>query len=170
MAADLLTYAEWIQATGRDAARVDADLQAKAEWAITVASDAIRQYTDRDLTLNTDAVQGPRTFRYLGHGVLEIDDCTDIQQVEVASTPWSPASRVLDSTEWIAASSSSNLPVIDYLELLTNLPLAGSPEMGFQRNVDRYGWRPHPVEITVTATWGWPIIPAGVKQAAVWTV
>jgi hypothetical protein len=60
--------------------------------------------------------------------------------------------------------------VQNYLELWTNLPFAASPAMGFKWNADRYGYRPHPIELDVTAVWGWPSIPADIQMATVWVV
>lgn len=67
-------------------------------------------------------------------------------------------------------------PVYTYLELYGVGPTGGmvSPEMGFNRNLDVY-YREHrqpsaPTIIKVTALWGWPVVPAAVKQALVWTI
>jgi hypothetical protein len=172
MASDLLTLNDFLAASGQT--NLDASETSRAQWAIGTASAAIRQYLDRDLTLNSDAVQAPRTFRYYGHRMLEIDDCTDIQTVATAVTPWTPSTRTLDAREWIAGQSSANLPVKDCLELLTILPFGMNPAMGFQWNEDvyaaQYGVRSRPLELTVTATWGWAAIPQDIKQAAVWVI
>lgn len=175
MASNLLTLSDYLAASGQASTDLDAPETARANWAIGVASTAIRQYLDRDLTLTADADQSPRTFRYYGHRMLEIDDCSDIQSVATAITPWSPQSRILDAAEWLAGSSSANLPVKDYLELWTILPFGGNPAMGFKWNQDmlvrEYGTRARPLELVVTATWGWPEpIPNDIKQAAVWVM
>lgn len=171
MASDLLTLDEFCARTGRDPNKLPPLDAAKFPPLISAASAAVRNYVDRDLTLQADADQSPRTFRYYGHGMVEIDDCTSISQVATAVTAWSPASRILDPSEYIAGATSSNLPVMDYIELWTNLPMiAASPAMGFTWNADRYGYRPHPVMVTVTANWGWATIPEDIKMATVWTV
>lgn len=169
MARDLLTYGEYLARAGKAAADVDQTEAARIQAAISDASQAVRQYVDRDLTLNIDSVQGDRTFRWLGHNTIDIDDATTINSISLASTPWSPFSRTLDVSEWVQPLPEPNLPVIDYVELWTNLPFGSSPEMGFKWNQDRYGWRPHPIELTVNAVWGWPLIPGDVKMAVVWT-
>lgn len=170
MAADLLTYNEFLAADGKATGDVDSTEASRIQFAITGASQAVRQYLDRDLTLNTDSVQGARTFRYWGHGTVDIDDCTSVTQVAFTSTPWQPFTRVLDVSEWVQPIPSRNLPVSDFLELWTNLPFAASPEMGFKWNADRYGYRPHPIELDITAVWGWPSIPQDIKMATVWVV
>lgn len=171
MASDLLTAAEFYTRTGRDPNALSPQDAARFPALITAASIAVRNFVDRDLTLAADADQSPRTFRYYGRGMVEIDDCTAITQVATSVTAWSPASRLLDPSEYIAGATSSNLPVLDYIELWTNLPMvAASPAMGFTWNADRYGYRPHPVLLTVTANWGWAAIPEDVKMAVVWTV
>jgi hypothetical protein len=66
-------------------------------------------------------------------------------------------------------------PVYTHLELY-GVGRTGhvSPEMGFNRNLDVY-FREHrmatmPTIIKVVATWGWPVVPVDVKQAAIWTI
>lgn len=166
MARDIVTLQEYLVATG--GGTPDADEQAQLEWAITSASQVIRNYLDRDVVLQADATPGSRTFRYTGGNVVEIDDATAITSVATSITPWSPSSRTLDPSEYIASPSSANLPVIDSIELWTNLPFAQDPAMGFKWNQDRYGWLPHPQELDVVATWGWPTIPTDIKQAVIW--
>lgn len=168
MAADLLTFQEFLDRAGRDSTDLDVAETARAHAAIAGASSAIRAYVDRDLTLNADAVQGARTFRYYGHTLLEIDDCKSVTSVSTASTPWQPFTRVLSLTEYIPG--PFNAPVLTYIELHTILPFGNSPEMGFMWNADRYGFIPRPIEISVDAVWGWPAIPEDIKWAAVWVV
>ena len=168
MASDLITVDEYKKATGQSSQTLSQDDADQLAWAITSASRVIRNYLDRDLTLAADASPGARTFRYTGGNVLEIDDATAITSVATTITPWSPATRTLDPSEWVAAATTANLPVFDAVELWTNLPFAQSPAMGFQWNEDRYGWRPHPLSLDVTATWGWPEFPQDIKQAAIW--
>ncbi len=168
MAADLLTISDYYAALGRDASELDADERARAQWSITAASNVIRGYCDRDLTLNTDAIQGSRSFRYYGHELLEVDDCTSVSQVSIASTPWAPVTRILDPSEWL--SGPYNATIQTYIEMQTRLPFPASPEMGFKWNADRYGYRPHPSILSVTAVWGWPDIPWDIKQATIWVI
>lgn len=170
MARDLLTYDEFLAFDGRAPGDVNEQEAARLTIAISAASNAVRQFVDRDLTLSVDAVQGDRTFRWLGHDSIDIDDATQVTQVALSSTPWQPFTRVLDVSEWITPTPEYNLPVFDSLELWTNLPFGSSPEMGFKWNQDRYGYRPHPIILSVTAVWGWPVIPEDIKMATVWTV
>lgn len=165
MATDLITSTQFANAVGNDPTSLDPVDLAKIRWAIAAASDAIRSYTDRDFTLTTDAIQGTRTYRYYGHDVLEIDDAESVTQVQTGPGPWTPYTRILDPTEWIAGPYGSLIQ--NYIELWTVLPYAASPEMGFKNNADYYGFRPHPMTLVVTAVWGWPAIPPAVQQAAV---
>jgi hypothetical protein len=42
--------------------------------------------------------------------------------------------------------------------------------MGFTRNLDRLWWKyKSHHRVTVTGRFGWPTVPADVKQAAIWT-
>jgi len=165
--ADLLTFTEYLHAVGKSPSELDDQEATRIEGAIATASDAVRKFTDRQLMLNADAVQGTREFRYLGHGSLEIDDCTTINTISTKAQSFA-SSRTLDPTEWYAFNEV--LPVIDYVEFFTRFAATGlSPEMGFQRNLDNYPFVPYPTVLVVNAVWGWPSIPPAVKQAAVWT-
>jgi hypothetical protein len=143
----------------------------RISWAISTASEAVRVFLDRDVTLASNATPGPRQFRYDGHGSLDVDDFTAINSVSLTPNAYSGATRTFQPYEYIAmASSSVLLPVMDTIEMWTALPFADSPAMGFQWNADRLGFRPQPVLITVDAVWGWPSIPQSIKQATIWTM
>jgi hypothetical protein len=165
MATDLITLDEYLAATGQDLPSLDPDTEAKFSWSISVVSEAIRSYCDRDFTLSQDAVQGTRNFRYRGHNQLEIDDCSVVNSVAVAPNNWS-AGRTLDSSEWIA--DDMDAEVFSWLEVFSIfLWSGGSPVMGFKNNLDQYPARFYPTILTVNAVWGWTQIPLQVKQAAV---
>jgi hypothetical protein len=171
MASDLITLAEYGTRTATDLSSLDATQTAQIEAAITTASSLIRSYLDRDVRLASEEVAGEvRTFNYTGGNVLEIDDATSVISVATSITPWSPASRTLDATEWTPEATTPNVPVFDAIELWTNLPFVQSPSMGFKWNEDTIGWRAHPVKLDVSANWGWASIPDDIKQAAVWQV
>lgn len=164
MLPDLITTDEYLTATGISVGDADVD---QIAWAISVASQTIRDYTDRDFVLTADAVSGTRNFVYQGNNELEIDDAVAVTQVAIAPTTFDTG-RTLDPTEWYAVVNKDG--VIDHIELYTLFGARGrySPEMGFTRNLDTLPIIDYPVTLTITATWGWPEIPRNVKQAAVW--
>lgn len=155
----LITLEQLKHALGIDL--TDTSRDARLSQAIDNASAAIETYTDRDFA--TTEVVETRTFSYDGSGVLDIDDC------EAGSiTAVSIDGVAQNSTAWMAQ-PDRRTPVHYWLQLT---PYGGiSPEMGFTYNLDTlYGktrWRPRVV--TVTARWGWPVVPADVQQAALWT-
>lgn len=170
MAADLITPADYYALTNTPTP--DTGTTAEVAAAITGASNAIRMYTDRDFTLEADASQIPRTFKYVG-GYLEIDDCQSVTSVSIAVTPWNTVGRMLDPTEWDSGASNRQLDVLDYIELMVRTYRGGSPAMGFQWNADQYGYgygytNYGPPSYTVDAVWGWPSIPDEIKYAMVW--
>jgi hypothetical protein len=57
-----------------------------------------------------------------------------------------------------------------YYLVIATVRLPASPEMGFERNLDTLGFLPKLPTINITASWGWPVIPADVKLAAAITV
>jgi hypothetical protein len=57
-----------------------------------------------------------------------------------------------------------------YYLLILGGPYGGSPEMGFERNLDTIGLRPRSPVLSVTATWGWTAVPEDVKLATAWTI
>jgi hypothetical protein len=132
--------------------------------AIAAASAAVRAWTDRNFEAATGTAT-TRTFEYDGSGVLEIDDCTSVTGVAV--TVPNGVDRSLTPVEFSPRPFEG--PIFDYI---TMSPSWGqiSREMGFTRNLDRYegplGYQP---TIKVTATWGWPEIPADVRRAVIWT-
>lgn len=168
MATDLITLNDYLDATGQNVVDLDPDTTNQLTWAITVASNTVRKYCDRDFTLNADAVQGTRNFRYRGDNMLEIDDASAVNSVAITANQWSPG-RTLDASEWIA--DDMNAEVLSYLEIYSIAPWgSGSPQMGFKSNLDQYPMRFYPTVMTVNAVWGWPEIPSDVQHALVITV
>jgi hypothetical protein len=134
--------------------------QDKYEQAIEDASAAIRAYTDRDFATADETET--RDYRYGGDGFLEVDDIRagSITEVRIDNAPLGSGTYLAEPT---------NGPVYTWLELPAR---AHSPEMGFTRNEDKYVERfgRAPAVVSVTATFGWPEVPADVRRAALWTV
>lgn len=172
MAADLLTLNEYLDFTGQLMADQDAQDLAQIQAIISSASVSVRNYCDRRFELSADASQTPRSFRYTGGVLLDIDDATVVNTVSLAANQFQTG-RVLDTSEWFATAVENPDGIMDNLELYTIISPwsgAGSPEMGFKNNLDNYGAVPYPVLITVNAVWGWPEIPSNVKMAVVLAV
>jgi hypothetical protein len=149
----LLTVAEYRIATNTDES--DDDM---LDFACTAASQAILNYTDRDF--GSAAVTEDRDYLYDGKGFLEIDDCTAVNSVVVASTT-------------LAANTYYAMPYTGTIKTWLELPPQRlvSGEMGFTYNLDVYlqqrGFQT--LEVTVNADWGYTPVPEDVKMAVVWT-
>lgn len=155
--ADLVTLPEVKTALGLQNTAKDAQIT----QAIPVATQAIRNYVDRDFETPVSG-SATRTFYYDGSGVLEIDDAQTITEVTLDGVP-------LTADEY-SAEPAGGVP-FSWL-FLPERNLSINPEMGFTRNLDVLWWKTlgKPQVVAVTGTWGWPEIPADVKQAAIWTV
>jgi len=153
---DLITLQSLKDAIGIPA--VDTGRDVRLTQAIKNASSAIRTYTDRDFA--TALVTETRNFLYDGSGTLEIDDCaaSSITAVTVAGTS-------ISSSQYIAQPDRRS-PV--HYWLLINGVNGVSPAMGFTYGLDTYDFN-QPVTVTVTASWGWPVVPDDVQQAAIYT-
>lgn len=166
---DLLTLDELKVALNIDP--TDNRLDTLQAQAITDASRAIMNFTERDF--GSPAVTETRDFEYDGSGYLEIDDAdsvTDIAMKVVGSDP-----LPVDATTWAAMPTrSAHSPVYFYVILPEVVNRGVSPAMGFTRNLDQWaaehGMPQLPTLMSVTGTWGWPIVPEDVKRAAIWTV
>lgn len=169
MASDLITRTEYLAFTDQAVGDFDAPGLAQLDAVITAASDGIRQYANRKLSLTTEESQTPRIFRYYGGNSMDIDDCQSVTSVASVVTPANPVVRTLDASEWFAL-PDGDLPMVDFIEFWSPFIGRGSPEMGFRNNLDTLPYVPYPVMFTVDAVWGWPSIPQYVKQAAAWTV
>lgn len=136
-----------------DAANDDAH-----QAALTAAEVAVLNWTDRDF--DSDPVTEDRTYWYNGGGVLEIDDAS-----AVSACSFSPWEARRDGPVAVTAYSWLRLPSLDTRNV--------SGEMGFTRNLDLFIQRltgRDDIEVTVTATWGWPgDVPADVIRATIWT-
>jgi hypothetical protein len=167
--ADLVTLDEVKTALGIDPTdnRQDSSINA----AIADASLAIRNYTERNF--GTAQVTEERIFEYDGSGYLDIDDADAITAVAIMVPNASDV--VLNVDEWTAMPVRRiDSPVFTYIIIPKVYPNTASAEMGFTRNYDTYV-REHgnpvlPTLVRVTGTWGWPVVPADVKRATIWTI
>lgn len=161
----ILTLAEYkslMGVTGTDAPR-----DARVTALLDAASQAVSAFAGRDFEAAPGGAK-PRQFLYDGSGLLEIDDCTAITSVSILLPGVDPVS--VGPTEYRAMPTSG---VVRYYLVLGGgaSGYITSPEMGFERNLDRY----EPLTATgtlvqVTAKWGWPSVPEAVKLAAALTI
>lgn len=173
--ADLVTLERLKIALGIPEPAVEHQDDAKNNAALASASAIIRTFTDRSFEVSAQgSVATPRQFEYDGSGYLDIDDAQTITGVSaVYGGTTLPQSRILGTDEWLAR--PFNKPVKFWLQLPESYYAYGSPEMGFERNLDTYyqygGVRGYgyPTIIEVTAVWGWPSIPEDIQQAVIWT-
>lgn len=163
--ADLLTLSQYVHYAGIDSSEAQPEELAQYSAVIPAASKIVRQYCDRDFTLTTDeTVANPRTYRFYGHNILEIDDCQSINSVSTIALPSQPwiTARTLDPSEYFPMPVGD--PVLTYIELWTIFRLV-SPAMGFRNNLDTIGHLPVPIMLSVDAVWGWEQIPVDVQHA-----
>lgn len=162
--ADLIDLATYKALMAVDPTDTRDDVQVAA--LLPGVSRAIRTYTGRQFDV-TNSVATARSFQYDGSGFLDIDDCT---MVTLVSTDAGVPGQSWDLTtyEWTAMPQGGT--EVFYYLLIHGGPMGGSPEMGFERNLDTMVLRPKSPLITVTATWGWPAIPEDVKLATAITV
>lgn len=141
----------------------DTSRDAQFQQAITVASVAIRSFTQRNIGGAT--VTETRTYNYDGQGWLTIDDATAVASVTLDGTALVP------DVDFILGPDRQVVPdaplIFEWLELVPYQ--FQSPEMGFMRNLDRLWWRIKRVyKVAVTADFGWAgAVPADVQQAAI---
>lgn len=138
--------------------------------AITAASVAIRNFTERQF--GSPLVTETREFDYDNSGYLDIDDAAAVTGIQVV-VPHGD-NLVIDADMWRALPHRRvDAPVYTYVKIPTRVGQF-SPAMGFTRNLDTYvtdhGLSDLPDLVQVTGTWGWPEVPADVKQAAYWTI
>lgn len=124
------------------------------------ATQAILNYTGRQFLSN--AGTETRYFPYDGTGTLFIDDATSIASVRLEG-------RLLSPSEWLTG--PHNEPVVWWLDLPTFYDRRqGRDVMGFTHNGDKIDrLLPSTIMVEVVGDWGWPYVPADVKQAAIWT-
>lgn len=167
MAADLITLDRLLDALNKITADMEPQEIDKFESSIRAASAAVRAYTDRDFTLNTSGVATARTFEYDDSGYIDIDDAQAVTGVMV-TFPQGGFPVTLTTNQWSAY--PYNGPIYDNIIMYSPTYYAGSKEMGFTYNLDRYeGPVGPPPVVEVTAIWGWLEIPEDVQQATVWT-
>jgi len=166
MAADLIDLTEYKELLGLDPQVDPSDGQVTA--LLPAASRSIRKFTDRNFEVA--GTPAARTFQYEEEGFLDIDDCTAVTAV-TTDLGYTGQTYTLDPTEYTPMpyrESPDDDPY--YYMIVGSRRLPTSPEMGFERNLDRIGFLPMLPTITVTATWGWHVIPSDVKLAAAITV
>jgi hypothetical protein len=164
--ADLITLAEYKAFAGVDPTNLVDDPRITA--LLPAASRAVRKFTDRKFEIVNPA-PSTRTFLYAGDGFVEIDDCSNITLVTTNAGVLG-ATYDLAAEQWTALPSDPDEPY--YYLILHSGPFAlFSPEMGFERNLDRYEPSTEkPVTVSVTANWGWSEVPEDVQLATVWTI
>lgn len=167
MADDLITLDRLLDALNKIPGDMEPQEIEKYEAAIASASAAVRAYADRDFTVNNPSdPPTPRIFEYDDSGYIDIDDAQSVTGVTV-NFPVGGFPVTLTPNQF--QPSPFNGPVFDSLILYTPTFYAGSKEMGFTYNLDRYeGPVGPPPTLEVTGTWGWPAIPEDVQQATVW--
>jgi hypothetical protein len=125
---------------------------------ITVASDMIMDYTQREFLPQSGTGGTPiaRTYRYEGRGVLPLgqDDARTVTQVRIDTDTDTPTT--LESEQYKLWPTRRRDGVITALHLIS-IP---SPIHTTQR---------HPLyrEVEVTGTWGWPAVPEKVERACI---
>src|SRR5512147_24538 len=125
--------------------------------AILDASAAVLAYTDRDFAAPN--VTETRTYQYDGRGILEIDDASAV--TGVAGFP---------ALNWRAMTETppTSPRMYSYILLPKQRQLSG--EMGFTANWDTILARGATVplfDVTVTGTFGWPVVPDDVQRATI---
>jgi len=164
--ADLITLTEYKELLGLDPQVDPSDAQVTA--LLPAATRSIKKFTDRNFEVA--GTPAARTFQYEGDGFLDTDDFTEVTAVS-SDLGYLGQTYTLDPAEFTAMpyrESADDDP--HYYIVVSSYRLPASPEMGFERNLDRIGFLPTLPTITVTATWGWEIIPSDVKLAAAITV
>lgn len=131
--------------------------------ALEDASSAVLNYTDRDF--GVDEIDEDRTYTYNGRGLLEIDDASAIDSVEMNGTV------LAETTYVLGMEGPTSAAVYTYIELPSFMTLDG--EMGFTYNLDMWlaihGRTPVRVPVVVNGTWGWPVVPDDVQRATIIT-
>jgi hypothetical protein len=146
----------------------DASRDAFHQLSLDHASVAILNESDRDFGATN--VTEDRTFFYDGRGILNIDECSDVNSVEFQNY-----TAALPTTHWRARKEGPPaVTVFSYLELprFTAQSWRSFGQMGFTRNLDRFFTQPGgfpDIEVTVNADWGWASIPGDIQRAVIWT-
>jgi hypothetical protein len=164
--ADLITLSDYRTFQGTDPTNTLDDT--RVSGMIPFASSAVLAFTERDF--GATSVVESRDFVHDGSGFMDIDDASAVASVDFIY-PAGPT-ITLDTESWTAKPGPDRFY---YIELPAYAgATAGSPEMGFTRNLDVYaaerGTYGTATNVRVTATWGWPTVPDDVKLAVIWTV
>jgi hypothetical protein len=139
---------------------------------IPMASQAVRDFAQREFKTPVDLVNSTRRYIYDGSGVLEIEDAHSIDSVTVVRNGVPDTEFTVNEYEPQPYRSVDSYQPYYWLDIL---PATGfSPEMGFTRNLDTLWTKyllPNTAEVfvDVSASWGWASIPGTVTQAAIWT-
>lgn len=164
----ILTLAEYRGFAGYAATNTQYDAQITATLPLIDA--ALLAFTGRDF--GAAAITETRLFEYDGSGYLDIDDAAAINTVEFVVPESAPLA--LTTREYAPMPSRRDDSPVYYYILMPGFYGGISGEMGFTRNVDvlmREGrYRSLPQMVSVNAQWGWPVVPAMVKLAAMWTL
>lgn len=165
--ASLITLTEYKLMLGINPALTTHDAQIEA--LIPAASNAVQKFVDR--RFEAAASPSARTFSYDGSGFLDTDDFTDLQEV-AANAPFTGGIPIpLDESNYTAMPYRETDDDDPHYYVVFHAPFAGfSPEMGFERNLDKWDGPVAPLVVTITASWGWPAVPDDVKLAVAWTV
>jgi len=168
MAADLITLEYFLDFENKVVADLEPQEVRKYESAISAASAAVRAFTDRDFTLNSNGTATVRTFEYDDSGYIDIDDAQSLTGVRIIF-PYGGLPMSLTTNQF--AGMPYGGPIYDTLIIYSPTFYGMSREMGFTYNLDTYdgpyGGAPPVVE--VTAVWGWVEIPEDVQMATAWT-
>lgn len=124
---------------------------------ITVASDMIMRYTQREFAPTT--ASEARTYRYDGRGVVNLapDDLRSVTQIRIDTDTDSPTT--LTSTQYKLHPTRAKDGVYSMVHLINIQNARVTTEV-------------HPVyrEVEITGAWGWSSIPAPVKRACIMLV
>ncbi len=161
----LITLNEYKALMGVQSGDTRDDTQIKA--LLPVASQAVETFTGRSFEISTN-VPAARTFLYDGSGYLDVDDCTLVTSISVTIPNTTP--YVMTTDEYTPMPDRG--PVVYYVVFHGGIsPYAISPEMGFERNLDRYPpFTMRNPTVSVSATWGWLEVPQDVKLATALTL
>jgi hypothetical protein len=154
----ILTRSEYKLAENIDLA--DTSQDARIDQSIVQVTQAIRRLTDRDF--GSEVVTTSRVFPYHGGGIVSIDDCSTITSVTMDGRSLAYGTDYRPEP-W-------NEPVFFYLDLFVEPDLRYGSPLGpdFMLNLNTSARRSgRPSEVTVEASFGWPVIPEDVKLAAI---
>ena len=124
---------------------------------ITVASDLIIRYCQREFAPNGGSTPSARFYRYDGNGVLTLapDDARSVTQVRIDTDTTSPTTLTAD-TDYKLWPTRARDGVYTHLHLygFTTAPAVTSAAPSYR-------------EVEVTGTWGWASVPVAVERACI---